>query len=261
MPLVNRTAFTFYSGAMLPETLAKACAGLGYAAAGICDRDGLYAAVRFYKAAKAAGIRPVLGAEITGAAFGTSDVGIRKQKNAAKADGSAPFIPQFPIPSPKSPLFAFARDLEGYSRLCRLITRRNLEPERFDRVGECATATEGGHVTLAASDVTLLYALKKAGGEPASLFARLSGNPKADADARAAANWLNLPCLAAPAAFFPGPSGYAIHRVLRAVKHLPPEAGPADYPLSPAEAERRFAGGGARATALEAAGELAASCD
>ena len=269
VPLVDRTAFTFYSGAMLPETLAKACAGRGYAAAGICDRDGLYAAVRFYKAAKAEGIRPVLGAEITGTVLGIAGVGIRKQKSAAKADGSAPFIPQSPIPSPKSPLFAFARDLEGYSRLCRLITRRNLAPERFDRVGECAAATEGGHVALAASDVTLLYALKKAGGgvpggasgKEGSLFARLSGDPKADADARAAAGWLKLPCLAAPAAFFPGPSGYAIHRVLRAAKHLPPEAGPGDYLLSPAEAERRFAGEGARATALEAAGELAASCD
>lgn len=250
VPLVNRTAFTFYSGAMLPETLAKACAGRGYAAAGICDRDGLYAAVRFYKAAKAAGIRPVLGAEITGKTLGIHELRDARSTSAQSAIRHSP-----------SPLFAFARDLEGYSRLCRLITRRNLEPERFDRVGECAEATEGGHVALAASDVPLLYALKKAGGERGSLFARLSGEPRADANAQAAAGWLDLPCLAAPAAFFPGPSGYAIHRVLRAVKHLPPEAGPGDYLLPPEEAERRFAGGGTRATALEAAGELAASCD
>ncbi len=307
VPLVNRTAFTFYSGAMLPETLAAACAELGYPAAGLCDRDGLYAAVRFYKAARAAGIKPVLGAEITGGGYReragelrswraagaekseleswrTGELGRKEPWNgpSGKREQSGELAPSrhlpsssdlqissSPAPRARASLFAFARDSEGYSRLCRLITRRNLDPDRFDRVRECAAATEGGHVALVASDVPLLYALKKAGarsppgagGGEGGLFARLSGDSKADADARAVADWLKLPCIAAPPAFFPGPSGYAIHRVLRAAKHLRPEAGPGEYLLPPEEAERRFAGGGARATALDAAGELAASCD
>ena len=65
VPLLNRTAFTFYSGAMSAEELARACTERGYGAAGLCDRDGLYAAVRFYKAAKRVGLRPILGAEIS----------------------------------------------------------------------------------------------------------------------------------------------------------------------------------------------------
>ena len=44
-----------------------------------------------------------------------------------------------------------------------------------DRVAECAAATEGGHLALVASDVTLLYALKKAGVEEGSLFGRKTG--------------------------------------------------------------------------------------
>ena len=65
IPLLNRTAFSFYSGAMDVGGLVEACARLGHGAAGLCDRDGLYGAVRFTKACKAAGIRPVLGAELT----------------------------------------------------------------------------------------------------------------------------------------------------------------------------------------------------
>jgi DNA-directed DNA polymerase III PolC len=256
-PLVNRTAFTFYSGAMLPEVLAAACADRGYGAAGLCDRDGLYAAVRFYKAAKKAGIRPVLGAEITGTAFGISDFGFGKEiTGRTRPTGSC--NPQSQIPNPQSPLFVFARTSEGYSRLCSLITRRNLDPERFDRVKECAAASEGGHVALLASDPALLYALKKTGAGREGLFARLSGDPKADAGARAAAGWLGLPLVAAPAAYFPKPEGYAVHRVLRAAKHLPPEAASTEHLLSPHEAAERFAGD---RSALEAAGELALSCD
>ncbi len=253
VPLVNRSAFTFYSGAMSVEQLVGACAGRGYAAAGLCDRNGLYAAVRFYKAAKRAGIKPVLGAEITG--DGSREQGAGRRRSVGSSCGSAS---RFPLPAP---LFVFAKTNEGYARLCHLITRRNLEPDRFDRTAECSAATAGGHVALVASDVALLYALKNSGAAQGSLFARLAGDIKADGDACAAADWLKLPLVAAPMASFAEPAGYAIHRVLRAAKHRTPEAGPGDYLLPPDEAERRFAGGGTRAAALAAAGDLAASCD
>ena len=161
-PLINRTAFTFYSGAMSAEQLVHACAERGYPAAGLCDRDGLYAAVRFFKAAKRVGLKPVLGAEITGGTFRISDLGFGKERTVGRRL-SGPSNPQSQIPNPKSSLFVFAKTDEGYARLCGLITRRNLEPDRFDRVGECAAATAGGHLALLASDVTLLYALEKVG--------------------------------------------------------------------------------------------------
>ncbi|MGC8763657.1 MAG: DNA polymerase III subunit alpha [Acidobacteriota bacterium] len=231
-PLVNRTAYTFASGTLTPEALVEACAGLGHTAAGLCDRDGLYAAVRFYKAARKAGVRPVLGVELTAGA------------------GAA-------HPPPGAPLFAFARTAEGYARLCRLVTRRRLEAGSFRRTEEAAAATEGGHVALLASDPALLYALKKAGAGREELFARLSGDRKADAGARAAAEWLGLPLLAAPEAYFAAPSGYTVHRLLRAAKHLPPEAGPEAFLLAPDQARQRFGRDGA---ALAASAELAASC-
>lgn len=231
VPLINRSAYTFASGTLTPEALAEACAGLGYPAAGLCDRDGLYGAVRFTQAGKAAGIRPLLGVEVT-------EPEGRAGRRSAQAS-----------------LFAFARDFEGYSRLCRLVTRRRLEPGFFRRTEETAAATEGGHVALLASDPALLFALKKAGTHRGSLFVRLGGRD--DGSARAAAQWLNLPLVAAPESFFPDPSGYAVHRLLRAAKHLPPEAGPEAFLLAPGQARERFGGDG---EALAASGELAASC-
>lgn len=263
VPLLDRTAFTFYSGAMSAEQLVRACAERGHGAVGLCDRDGLYAAVRFYKAAKRVGLKPVLGAEITGSELRIAGCGLR--------NGGTLLNSKFAIRNSQFSLFVFAKTNEGYARLCNLITRRNLEPDRFDRVAECAAATEGGHVALVASDVPLLYALKKAGVEKGSVIARLSGEPKADGDVRAGADWLKLPLLAAPMASFAEPSGYAVHRVLRAAKHLGPEAAPTDYLLTPREAAEKFgqkfsACGadtlvrGGMPTPLDMSGELAASC-
>ena len=55
------------------------------------------------------------------------------------------------LPAPPHPalLFVFAKTNEGYARLCALVTRRSLEPERFDRAGR-PRRRGGGHVALVA---------------------------------------------------------------------------------------------------------------
>jgi len=63
--LHSHSCFTFLDGAVHPEDLVARAAELGYRALALTDRDGLYAAVRFARAAKEAGIRPVIGAEVT----------------------------------------------------------------------------------------------------------------------------------------------------------------------------------------------------
>ncbi|HEY6394138.1 MAG TPA: error-prone DNA polymerase [Candidatus Binataceae bacterium] len=63
--LRTRSAFSFLEGATTPEDLAALAAEFGYSALALGDRDGLYGAPRFYHAAKAAGIRPIVGAELT----------------------------------------------------------------------------------------------------------------------------------------------------------------------------------------------------
>ena len=59
------SAFSFLRGSSLPEDLVERAAELGYAALALVDRDGLAGAPRFFKAAKAPRLRPIVGAELS----------------------------------------------------------------------------------------------------------------------------------------------------------------------------------------------------
>ena len=63
--LHTSSAFSFLQAASLPEALVERAAALGYPALALLDRDGVYGAPRFHKAATAAGIKPIIGAELT----------------------------------------------------------------------------------------------------------------------------------------------------------------------------------------------------
>jgi error-prone DNA polymerase len=121
------SAFSFLQGASLPEALVARAAELGYPALALLDRDGVYGAPRFHKAARAAGIRPIIGAELT---IGDSQATPRRstqnarnprsQDLAASSAGSAlNVVERFTLP-------VLCESAEGYRNLCRLITRMKL---------------------------------------------------------------------------------------------------------------------------------------
>jgi DNA-directed DNA polymerase III PolC len=89
-----QSAFSFLEGAEQPETLVAEAARLEMPALALVDRDGVYGAPRFYHAAVSAGLKPLVGSEIT------------------LADGS-----RLPV---------LVEDREGYQNLCRLLTRMKL---------------------------------------------------------------------------------------------------------------------------------------
>ncbi len=136
--LHTASAFSFLQGASLPEALVERAAELGYPAIALLDRDGVYGAPRFHKAALAAGIRPIIGAELTMLEGRSENVG---SEQAASAPLS--FQPSF------FPFSAKART--GYRNLCRLITRMKLRAPK----GEGALTLDdlfgctGGLVALA----------------------------------------------------------------------------------------------------------------
>jgi error-prone DNA polymerase len=57
--------FSFLAGGSHPETLAERAAALGIDALALTDCHGVYGAIRFQQAAKAAGIKAIIGAEVT----------------------------------------------------------------------------------------------------------------------------------------------------------------------------------------------------
>ena len=58
------SAFSFLNGASLPEDLVERAAELELPAIALVDRNGVYGAPRFYKAARAAGIKALVGVEV-----------------------------------------------------------------------------------------------------------------------------------------------------------------------------------------------------
>src|SRR5215470_5448659 len=107
LELHTSSAFSFLDGASLPETLIERAAALGYPTLALLDRDGLYGAPQFYRAAKAAGIKAMVGAELT--------IGGHPSASRGPA-GEAPWV-----------LPVLVESVEGYRNLCRLITRAKLK--------------------------------------------------------------------------------------------------------------------------------------
>ncbi len=94
------SAFSFLTGASLPEDLVARAAALEIPTVALVDRNGVYGAPRFYRAARAAGLKAVVGAEVA----------------LPKADGA----PRDAV-APRLTLLVANRT--GYRNLCRLITQ------------------------------------------------------------------------------------------------------------------------------------------
>ncbi len=93
------SAFSFLNGASLPEDLVERAAALGLPAVALVDVNGVYGAPRFWKAARAAGVKALVGAEVTlvewpaahrqGSAKRTASSKVREEEQ--RASGSSSF--------------------------------------------------------------------------------------------------------------------------------------------------------------------------
>src|SRR5581483_11800779 len=59
------SAYSFLDGTSLPEELAAAALELGHTALALTDHDGVYGSMEFAHAARALGLRPIHGAELS----------------------------------------------------------------------------------------------------------------------------------------------------------------------------------------------------
>jgi error-prone DNA polymerase len=138
------SAFSFLQGASLPETLVERAASLGYPALALLDADGVYGAPRFHKAATRAGLRAIIGAELTigRESEASQGSGIRDQGSGIRRR-TATSDPRSPIPDPCTQfctwrLPVLVASATGYKNLCRLVTRMKLRAPK----GEGALALE-----------------------------------------------------------------------------------------------------------------------
>ena len=152
------SAFSFLEGASQPEDLVERAAELGLGAVALIDRNTVSGAPRFWKAARDAGIKPLVGAEVVldeadagcwmldagshpthpetasgettqnsklktqNSSGGTGGNSKLKTKNS-KLKGPLGLVPDPPPPGTPFPrLTLLASDHRGYRNLCRLLT-------------------------------------------------------------------------------------------------------------------------------------------
>jgi error-prone DNA polymerase len=115
--LHTSSAFSFLDGASLPATLIERAADLGYPAVALLDRDGVYGAPQFYRAATAAGLKAIVGAELTIGPRVAHDA--RRTGHPHDARSTAHGAPAYALP-------VLVSNAEGYRNLCRLVTRAKL---------------------------------------------------------------------------------------------------------------------------------------
>ncbi|MGH9773393.1 MAG: DNA polymerase III subunit alpha [Candidatus Acidiferrales bacterium] len=109
-----RSHYSFLRAVASPEELAAAAAEQKMAAVALTDTDGLYAAIPFYQAARERGVKPIVGVvlEIEFRNSQSENPAVEnKAQNSARARA----------------LVLLAADRAGYSNLCELVTRRQLD--------------------------------------------------------------------------------------------------------------------------------------
>ena len=104
VPLRIFSCYTMLDGAIEPKAIAEQAAKLGFPAAALTDRNGLYAAMAFSDAARKKGVQPVIGTML---AIARPDM----------PDGSAPVLDWLAL---------YAQDEGGYDALCALVSEAHL---------------------------------------------------------------------------------------------------------------------------------------
>jgi len=104
VPLRIFSSYTMLDGAIEPKAIAKQARSLRFPAAGLTDRNGLYAAMAFSDAAKKDGVQPIIGTMLS----------VRRPD---MPDGAAPVLDWIAL---------YAQDEGGYDNLCALVSAAHL---------------------------------------------------------------------------------------------------------------------------------------
>lgn len=213
IPLTVRSHYSLMWGTAAIDRLCRQARRLGYDRLALTDTDNLYGLWPFLNACRREGLRPIVGAEITD-------------------------------PNSRVRAVCLVADATGYTNLCRLLTRRHMDPAFA--LGDALPSLSQGLVVLT-SNATLLRRWHAAHVTVAAAMPRRPlppGHPL-----RQEARALNVTVVATPGSFFLSPQEYPLHRLLRAIdqntslERLPgDQAAPPDAWLAaPREYAQRFA--------------------
>ena len=183
-----RSYYTFYSGIFSPERVVECAKRFCYETPILCDRDGLYGAIKFYKLCRSKKLNPLIGVELTS-------------------------------PSKNYSLFLIAKNFSGYESIAKLITRRKLHQPTMEFEREIAIESQNGGIFILASDIEPIYLLLKENILKNSLFIRICGDNEIDAKGIKAKEVFQLPFALAPLFSFENSDEIMTHKILRRIKH------------------------------------------
>ena len=110
------SAYSFLDGASRPVELASRAIELGYSALALTDHDGLYGSMEFARFARASGLQPITGAEVTLATlFADTDGEVGARAGTDASEHHVTLLAETP---------------RGYANLCRLLTQAHMESPR-----------------------------------------------------------------------------------------------------------------------------------
>ncbi|MEM1247751.1 MAG: error-prone DNA polymerase [Acidobacteriota bacterium] len=167
------SSFSFLRGSSQPEDLVERAAELELPAVALLDRGGVFGAPRFYKAAKEAGIKALVGAEVVLDPLTLRAWDGKEEPEVLQRSLPGTGIPLAPAPgkrkaepAPEVRLSLLVRNRTGYRSLCKLITAGALaHPKGEARVDAAMLAehAEGLHCLVGSDEGALVRAL--AGGD------------------------------------------------------------------------------------------------
>ncbi|MCK6473831.1 MAG: DNA polymerase III subunit alpha [Planctomycetes bacterium] len=212
IPLVVRSHYSLMHGTAGVERLCAGARARGYETLALTDADNLYGLPAFLRHARRAGLRPIVGAEVT------------DPQSAHRA-------------------VCLVKNASGYRNLCGLLTARHMD-DGFALKSALPPRAEG--LLVLTDGAGLLEAWHAAGADMAAM------QPRRPRDGfgtlREKARRLGVPLAAVPDSYFLDADEYDTLRVLRAIQRntclsrLPPgDVAPPDAWLAPpAEYRRRF---------------------
>jgi error-prone DNA polymerase len=171
--------YSFCRGASKIEELVDAALAHGMPAMALTDINGVYGLIWFLQYAAEKGLRPIVGSEIR-----------TKTEQAT----------------------LLARNRQGYENLCRIISRRQFEPDF--RLGK-ALLEDRENLVVISDQVPLIRDLGVQNGT-SGIYLELN-DPKTEPPLLSFSKNSGIPVVATNDVYFADASGYAMHRLLRAI--------------------------------------------
>ncbi|MGR3221010.1 MAG: DNA polymerase III subunit alpha, partial [Candidatus Anammoxibacter sp.] len=122
-PLLLRSNYSLLTGTASIDDILKKASAFGIKSIALTDTNNLYGAIPFYKKAKEYGIKPIIGVELVTEASTTLGNGAYERSVGTSPCRRNNFAENLKRPR----VILLARNLKGYSNICKIITLTNLD--------------------------------------------------------------------------------------------------------------------------------------